>query len=87
MSELTDAAHPARAVAHHQREWFAERFLEWTKAMGVKDPKATARVTPSVARHGGSDEARKTAEQPEIRATRTPGDARSGAAIAKVPER
>ena len=35
-SELTDAAHPARAIAHGQREWFAERFLEWTKAAGVK---------------------------------------------------
>jgi AcrR family transcriptional regulator len=44
VSELTDAAHPARAIAHGQREWFAERFLEWTKAAGVKDPKATARA-------------------------------------------
>src|SRR5678815_2441687 len=44
VSELTDAAHPARAIAHHQREWFAERFLEGTKAAGVKDPKATARA-------------------------------------------
>jgi AcrR family transcriptional regulator len=43
VSELTDAAHPARAVAHGQRAWFTERFLEWTKAAGVKDPKATAR--------------------------------------------
>jgi len=44
VSELTDAAHPARVIAHGQREWFAERFLEWTKAAGVKDPKATARA-------------------------------------------
>jgi hypothetical protein len=44
VSELTDAAHPARAIAHGQRDWFAERFLEWTKAAGVKDPKATARA-------------------------------------------
>ena len=44
VSELTDAAHPARAIAHRQREWFAERFLEWTKAAGVQDPKATARA-------------------------------------------
>src|SRR4029078_4285351 len=43
VSELTDAAHPARAVAHGQREWFAERFLEWTKAARVKDPKVMAR--------------------------------------------
>ena len=39
VSELTDAAHPARAIAHGQREWFAERFREWTTAAGVKDPK------------------------------------------------
>jgi AcrR family transcriptional regulator len=44
VSELTDAAHPARAIAHTQRAWFTERFLEWTKASGVKDPKATARA-------------------------------------------
>src|SRR5437660_8620921 len=44
VSELTDAAHPARAVAHGQREWFAECFREWTTAAGVKDPKATARA-------------------------------------------
>jgi len=40
VSELTDAAHPARAIAHGQRAWFAERFREWTMAAGVKDPKA-----------------------------------------------
>ena len=44
VSELTDAAHPARAIAHGQRAWFAERFHEWTTAAGVKDPKATARA-------------------------------------------
>ena len=44
VSELTDAAHPARAIAHRQREWFAEHFLEWTTAAGVKEPKATARA-------------------------------------------
>ena len=44
VSELTDAAHPARAIAHGQRAWFAERFREWTMAAGVKDPKATARA-------------------------------------------
>src|SRR3984893_12626233 len=43
-SELTDAAHPARAIAHGQRAWFAERFREWTMAAGVKEPKATARA-------------------------------------------
>ena len=37
-------AHPARAMAQGQREWFAERFREWTTAAGVKDPKATARA-------------------------------------------
>jgi AcrR family transcriptional regulator len=44
VSELTDAEHPARAVAHDQREWFAERFLEWTTAAGVREPKTTARA-------------------------------------------
>ena len=44
VSELTDAAHPARAIAQSQRAWFAERFREWTTAAGVKDPKATARA-------------------------------------------
>ncbi len=44
VSELTDPAHPARAIAHGQREWFTERFREWTRAAGVKDPKATARA-------------------------------------------
>jgi hypothetical protein len=34
----------ARAIAHGQREWFAERFRKWTTAAGVKDPKATARA-------------------------------------------
>ena len=44
VSELTDEAHPARAIALGQREWFKERFLEWTTAAGVKDPEATARA-------------------------------------------
>jgi AcrR family transcriptional regulator len=44
VSELTDAAHPARIIAHDQREWFADRFREWTTAAGVKDAKATARA-------------------------------------------
>jgi AcrR family transcriptional regulator len=44
VSELTDAAHPALAVAHEQRSWFAERLREWTMAAGVKDAKATARA-------------------------------------------
>ena len=44
LSELTDDAHPARSVALAQRAWFAERFVEWTKAAGVKDAKATARA-------------------------------------------
>jgi AcrR family transcriptional regulator len=44
VSELTDPRHPARAVAHGQREWFLARFLEWTTAAGVKDVKATARA-------------------------------------------
>jgi AcrR family transcriptional regulator len=44
VSELTDAAHPARVVARDQRDWFTERLLEWTLAAGVKDAKATARA-------------------------------------------
>ncbi len=44
VTELTDAAHPARVIAHAQRGWFADRFREWTTAAGVKDPKATARA-------------------------------------------
>jgi len=44
VTELTDAAHPARAIAHGQREWFSERFLEWAGAAGRKDAKATARA-------------------------------------------
>ena len=44
VSELTDAAHPARVIAHGQREWFTARLLEWTTAAGVKDAKATARA-------------------------------------------
>ena len=44
VSELTDASHPARAIAYGQREWFTERFLEWTTAAGVKDVNATARA-------------------------------------------
>jgi len=44
VSELTDAAHPARAIAVDQRAWFTARFQEWTTAAGVKDVKATARA-------------------------------------------
>jgi len=44
VSELTDAAHPARAIVQGQRAWLTEHFLEWTMAAGVKDPKATARA-------------------------------------------
>ena len=44
LSELTDTAHPARSVALAQRAWFNERFLEWTAAAGVQEPKATARA-------------------------------------------
>ena len=44
VSELTDASHPARAIAHDQRAWFTERFLEWTTSAGVKDARATARA-------------------------------------------
>jgi AcrR family transcriptional regulator len=44
VTELTDAAHPARAIAHAQREWFKERLLEWSTAAGVKDAKAIARA-------------------------------------------
>ena len=40
VSELTDVAHPARAIAHGQREWFAERFREWTTAAGVEGPES-----------------------------------------------
>jgi hypothetical protein len=34
VSELTDPAHPARAIAADQREWLTARFLEWTTASG-----------------------------------------------------
>ena len=44
VSELTDAAHPARAIAHEQRAWFAEQLREWTAAAGVEDSQATARA-------------------------------------------
>ena len=44
LSELTDAAHPARRVALAQRAWFSERFLEWATAAGRRDPEATARA-------------------------------------------
>ena len=44
VTELPDASHPARAIAHGQREWFSERFLEWATAAGPKDAKATARA-------------------------------------------
>jgi AcrR family transcriptional regulator len=44
VTELTDATHPARAIAHDQREWFTERFLEWKTAAGVTDAKAMARA-------------------------------------------
>ena len=44
LSELTDAAHPARAIAYGQREWFTARFLEWATAAGAKDANATARA-------------------------------------------
>jgi AcrR family transcriptional regulator len=44
VTELTDAAHPARAIARGQREWFTERLVEWTTAAGVKDARAKARA-------------------------------------------
>src|SRR4051812_1338432 len=44
VGELTDASHPARAIAQKQRKWLTDRLLEWTTAAGVKDPKATARA-------------------------------------------
>ena len=44
VTELTDAAHPARAIAQGQREWFTKRFLDWTRAAGVKDAPAMARA-------------------------------------------
>lgn len=44
VSELTDAAHPARVIVRGQRAWLTDRFREWTAAAGVKDPKATARA-------------------------------------------
>jgi AcrR family transcriptional regulator len=44
VTELTDATHPARAIARRQRDWFTARFLEWTTAAGVKDAKAMARA-------------------------------------------
>jgi AcrR family transcriptional regulator len=44
VSELPDAAHPARAIVQRQRAWFTERFLEWTMAAGIKEAKATARA-------------------------------------------
>lgn len=44
VSELTDTAHPARAIVHDQRAWFAARLREWTTAAGVKNPTAMARA-------------------------------------------
>jgi hypothetical protein len=44
VTELTDAAHQARAIVQGQREWFTKRFLEWTRAAGVKDAQAMARA-------------------------------------------
>ena len=44
VSELTDPAHPARAIAHGQREWFKQRLVEWSTAAGVKDAKAIGRA-------------------------------------------
>ena len=44
VSELTNAAHPARAIAHAQREWFKARLFEWSTAAGVTDAKAIARA-------------------------------------------
>ena len=44
VTELTDAAHPARTIAYGQRKWFTDRFLEWTLAAGVKDAKTVARA-------------------------------------------
>lgn len=44
LSELTDASHPARRVALRQREWIAERFVEWATAAGAVDAITTARA-------------------------------------------
>jgi len=44
VSELTDPAHPARAIAHGQREWFKQRLVEWSTAAGVKGAKAIGRA-------------------------------------------
>lgn len=44
VAELTDSAHPARAIAQSQREWFAKRCLDWVRAAGVKDAPAVARA-------------------------------------------
>jgi len=44
VSELTDAAHPARAIVTVSESGSRSVFREWTMAAGVKDPKATARA-------------------------------------------
>jgi AcrR family transcriptional regulator len=38
VSELSDAAHPARIVAAGQREWLRVRMTEWAAAAGAADP-------------------------------------------------
>lgn len=42
VAELSDPAHPARAAAAAQRAWMRGKFLEWSRAAGVRDPAATA---------------------------------------------
>jgi AcrR family transcriptional regulator len=42
VAELSDPKHPARAVVKGQREWLHARFLEWARAAGVTNPRATA---------------------------------------------
>jgi len=44
VSELTNAAHPARAIAHESASVVRGAPPEWTTAAGVKDSKATARA-------------------------------------------
>jgi AcrR family transcriptional regulator len=42
VAEISDPAHPARAVAAGQRAWFHRRFTEWARAAGVRNPTAVA---------------------------------------------
>jgi AcrR family transcriptional regulator len=42
VSEFIDPKHPARQVVADQRQWIQERFIEWSRAAKVANPKETA---------------------------------------------